>query len=572
MPKIKIKSSRASETLPNEPQPKRPKNKQSKSSNEGGTSSNTSNGPLKVKLKQKADVKKDSEREGSQPMKLKINLNHREDSNSASSATPKAPRFRIKPVRVPGEGYDSEASDIEDDPLIEDGIVLRVLPDVQTEFVKNCTESGDFSGISLKWKGERHAVVKINGHMYGAVLVNLPTVIEVNKSVDRKNLIKAFDVSQMLLCVKPIEHDEEVFSVIAPDAEDLVVKHYNEYKTEIEECKKLAFHGFNGGPLTDTEASHLEEIVKKGYDYKHGITPPLYNVRNRRFRRRLAIQEVDYVEKTVEYLLRQDQEVEGFTYDLIDEDSLQQQRASSNDVPSQSSVNDGFDLFGEDDHEDLELELEQALQEDRQGVEQMTADMRKQAVEETGDDVEQDNGEDEEEEDEEEEDEEEEEDGEEEEPEGGLDMVANVAKPTVDESLQHTELLRDELEELETTLQQNRQKLEKATNPLLKSRFIDSIKKMEKEAELKRKQLKLSGESTSSNSQSAAPDEIENEDDDDDDDDEEAEDDEDDDEDDEEVSNVANTTNNNGDEQKPAEELDQDDMDMMMLFGGEGDE
>lgn len=51
-------------------------------------------------------------------------------------------------MRVPGEGYDSEASDIEDDPLIEEGVILRVLPDVQTEFVKNCIESGDFSGLS----------------------------------------------------------------------------------------------------------------------------------------------------------------------------------------------------------------------------------------------------------------------------------------------------------------------------------------------------------------------------------------------------------------------------------------
>ncbi|SCU92866.1 LAME_0F01816g1_1 [Lachancea meyersii CBS 8951] len=572
MPKIRIKKPRASETPVEKPLPKKPKSK-AKSSNETGKAS----GPLRVKLTKK-DSKLETERASPLPMKLKINLNSKEESSVAGSVTPKAPRFRIKPVRVPGEGYDSEASDIEDDPLIEDGIVLRVLPDVQTEFVKNCIESGDFSEMSLKWKGERHAVVRINGHQYGAILVNLPTIIEVNKSVDRKNLIKAFDVSQMLLCVKPIDHDEEVFSVLASDVEDLVMKHYEDYKTEIKECKKISIRGFNGGPLTDTEANHLERIVKKGYDYKHGLTPPLYNVRNRRFRRRLAIQEIDYVEKTVEHLLRQDAEAEEFTYDLVDEDTLQQ-RSSTNKEQTQPSMDDGFDLFGEDDHEDLEMELEQALQEDRPGLEQITADVRQQAVEETGDDVEQDNGEDDEEDEEEEEDEEDEEDAEddaEEEDAPGQDVVRNVGKPAVDEEQQHSELLRDELEELEITLEQNRQKLEKATNPLLKSRFIESIKKMEKEAELKRKQLKLSNESSSSRSQSAASHQIEGEDDEEDDEEEDADadaDDDDDDDDDDDATNVTNTTtNNNADDQKPAEELDQDDMDMMMLFGGEGDE
>lgn len=65
-------------------------------------------------------------------------------------------------------------------------MILRILPDIQLEFVKNSLESGDYSGISIKWKNERHAVVTINDVMYGAILVDLPTVIEVNKSVDRK--------------------------------------------------------------------------------------------------------------------------------------------------------------------------------------------------------------------------------------------------------------------------------------------------------------------------------------------------------------------------------------------------
>ncbi|CAR22841.1 TATA-binding protein-associated factor TAF7 [Lachancea thermotolerans CBS 6340] len=554
MPKIKIRKPREPE--PNEPEPQL---KKIKIKAKGGQDANKerAGGGLKVRLSRREDS---PEQQKSTPgtMKLKINLGGKDKSESTASTTPKAPRFRIKPVRVPGEGYDSEASDIEDDPLIEEGIILRVLPDVQTEFVKSCIESGDFSGLSLKWKGERHAVVKINGLQYGAVLVNLPTVIEVNKSVDRKNLLKTFDVSQMLLCVRTIEHEEDVFSLVPPDTEDLVTKHFTEYKSEIRECKKTLYRGFNGGPLTDAEASNIDQIVRKGYDYKHGLTPPLYNVRNRRFRRRLTSQEIDYVEKTVELLLSQDAETEGFSYDLVDEDILAQ-RSTSNEEQRQNSSDNGLDLFGDDDHEDLEMELEQALQEDRQGADQIANTNQIPAVEETGDDVEQDNGDDDDEEDEDEEGEDE----------ADEDVVPSTAKPAVDEERQHSELLRDELEELESTLQQNRQKLEKATNPLLKSRFIESIKKLEKEVELKRKQVKSNQEPSSSHPESLAPNDEEGDEEEEEEDDEEVEDD-DDDEDEEDA--AAAPSNTPGRKAGANEELDQDDMDMMMLFGGEGDE
>lgn len=257
------------------------------------------------------------------------------------------------------------ASDIEDDPLIEEGIILRVLPDIQAEYVKSCIESGDYSKISIKWKGERHAIVRINGYQYGAILVNLPSIIEANKSVDRKNLLKAFDVSQMLLCVSLVNREEEVFTLKAPDTEDLILKHFEEYKKEILERRTKSLRGYNSGPLTDAESKNIDQIVKKGYDYRHGITPPLYNVRNRRFRRKLTGNELEYVEKTVEMLLKQDADAEEFNYELVDDKQIMQKSNSAIDLQQE------VDLFGQkediniafEDHEDLELELEQALQE-----------------------------------------------------------------------------------------------------------------------------------------------------------------------------------------------------------------
>lgn len=535
---------------------------------------------IKAKVKEEDDiqpevkksVKRSKKSERGSGMKLKLNLR----KSAEPEKPPKAPRLRVKPIRVPGEGYDSEASDIEDDPLIEEAIILRVLPDIQAEFVKHSIDSGDYSGISIKWKGQRHAIVNINEVSYGAIMINLPTIIEVNKSVDRKNLLKTVDVAQMLLCIQAIENEEEVFTLQPPDSEDLVSKHFEEYQDEIRECKMKFFKGYNDGPLTELESKHLGQIANKPYDYKHGLTPPLYNVRNRRFRRKMGLDEFEYVEKCVERLLRQDDQAEEVTYELVDEDEIQRRPTPVTSL-SQLDNNQVYSrqTFEPDEKDEDDLDLDEAFQSDTEETKERVTFKEEAGSEikendlfdETGDDVEQYNGE--------EEDEEEEEEEEENEPDEDDEAEENaegVQKQAVDEGRQHNELLKDELNELETTLNHARQKLQKAANPLLKSRFIESIKKLEREVELKRKQLKFSDETLQDEdapSQEPQPQPATNteaaieEDDEDDEEDEEEEDEEEDDDDEPAEDRAA---------PDQPQELDQNDLDMMMLFGAEGDD
>ncbi|EHN00724.1 Taf7p, partial [Saccharomyces cerevisiae x Saccharomyces kudriavzevii VIN7] len=449
---------------------------------------------LKIDLKKKKDNVEGKEKKNS--LKLKLNLKRSEEPLKKVHKTPK---LRLKPIRIPGEAYDSEASDIEDDPLIETGIVLRILPDIQLEFVKNSLESGDYSGISIKWKNERHAIVTINDVMYGAILVDLPTVIEVNKSVDRKNLLKTFDVSQMLLCVRAIQNEEEVYTLEAPDTEDLVVKHFEDIEDEIGENKETLLKGYNGAALSDVEAKYLKKIALKGFDYKHGMSPPLYNVRNRRFRRKMDPNEIDYVEKVVDMLLKQDKQAEEVSYDLVDSSELQtkQERVSSwenfkeepgellsgpkkkKEVHTVAPTAEGQEDEEEEEEEDLDLGA--AFESEEEGEDSAAEEDKGRQQEEVGDEVDQDTGGEDDEEDDE----------------ADNEVVGGESESDEekDENRQHTELLADELNELETTLAHTRHKLSKATNPLLKSRFVDSIKKLEKEAELKRKQLQQTEDS-----------------------------------------------------------------------------
>ena len=555
-----------------------------------GSSSTVSTPKIKINLKSSAstpqnDIKKEK---SSSSLKVKLNLKkNKNDQNDVGKTKVKTPRLRLKPIRVPGDGYDSEASDIEDDPLIESGIILRVQPDIQVEFIRNSIESGDYSGISIKWKADRHAVVTINEVMYGAILVDLPTIVEVNKSVDRKNLMKTLDVDQMLLCIQKIKDEDDVFLLDPPDSEDLISKHYEGLQDEINENKKTFFKSQHGNQLTDVEQKYLQNITQKRYDYKNGLTPPLYNVRNRRFRRKMSAVELDYVDKTVEMLLKQDQESEEVNYELVDSSKVLLKTTSSVNVMAEAEeMKPTVHSPGAVEDED-ELDLDAAFQSDEdEGTTQMNKldDILEGEAQQYSDaEIDNDVDEDEEEEDEDEDEDDEDEDEDEE-------------TGEKDESRQHVKLLEDELRELESTLSHTKKKSEKVTNPLLKSRFLDNIKKLEKEVELKRKQLKANEEPVDEpDAREHAEieegnvnneEDLEDEDEDDNDNDNDNED-EDDDQDDEEVeeelpeengTQVAEDKIEEADvdaEVEPSnnqEELDQNDLDMMMLFGAEGEE
>lgn len=595
---------------------------------------------IKINLKKEDHVDSDNIVKKAGPIKVKLNLKKKEENNSGIKVKRHEPRVRVKAIRIPGEGYDSEDSDVESDPLIESGIILRVVPDTQVDFVKNSIEAGDYSGIGIKWVTDRHAVVMINGYMYGAILVDLPTIIEVNKSVDRKNLLKTFDVSQMLLCIKTIDKEEEVFDLQVLDTEDLVSNHYGDIIQEIqrEKIKLLRQHLSHGNH--DMTPQQIDKIAVKSYDYKHGLTAPLYNVRNRRFRRKMNSAEFEYVENVVETLLNEDDKAEEVTFELITEEEINtkplpltsqshlnlssQQQMNSLTIktspPLSTNISNNSDSNlekrettdkgenieeeeKEEEEDDDELDLEAAFESDEDNDEaknlqeklknqsEVTSNTENKVTREGEDLIEgfaAEEGmveEDESEEDEDEEDEEEEDDDDDD------DDDDNESGGGRNEKRQHIELLEDELKELESTLTQTIRKVEKATNPLLKSRFVESIKKLEKEVELKKKQLKANEESINNDDESQTR--IDNKqqeqsnndgeegDDDDIDDDDDVEPDEDEEEGEEESlednnrnagQEQTNNMENNADLENQDESLDQNDLDMMMLFGAEAEE
>jgi TATA-binding protein-associated factor Taf7 len=62
-------------------------------------------------------------------------------------------KIRIRNQRDVGLGYDSEASDREEDPHIEEQIILRLRPGEDAEYVRSCLERKEVPDMMIKFKG-----------------------------------------------------------------------------------------------------------------------------------------------------------------------------------------------------------------------------------------------------------------------------------------------------------------------------------------------------------------------------------------------------------------------------------
>lgn len=229
---------------------------------------------------------------------------------------PRQQKVKVKPIEgagkivlrksfVGGYGYDSEASDREEDPTIETHIVLRFKPGSEADFVRSQIDAkGAMDGINIKFKDSRNAVVIVQKKMFAAKLVDLPTITEVHKSFDKKNLFKVADICQMLLVGDRISHEDTV----------------------------LAF-----------------PTQPKDFVHPHGLTPPLRNVRTRRFRKRASAKTIESVEREVDRLFSLDANSEQTTYTIMDKDELEREQSGTPDTGA-------FDPAGNDDDDDQEME------------------------------------------------------------------------------------------------------------------------------------------------------------------------------------------------------------------------
>jgi transcription initiation factor TFIID subunit 7 len=223
--------------------------------------------------------------------KIKLSLGGLAGAHGSQSA--KTPivlkgKFKGKPPKRPlGEGYDSEASDREADPLIEEEFILRMVPGPDCDYLRDAIEQKKIGlarnqgGADVQMKflhaEGRRAVVTIRGNHYAATLVDLPCIIEGMKSWDKRGWWKSADICQMLLVFAPIKKEEEAKTIELP-----------------------------------------KQVDRNTWQYPHGITPPMYNARKRRFRKRISRTAIEAVEDAVEKLLEADARADKIRHEIIE--------------------------------------------------------------------------------------------------------------------------------------------------------------------------------------------------------------------------------------------------------------
>ncbi|KAI3105453.1 hypothetical protein CBS147333_6948 [Penicillium roqueforti] len=241
----------------------------------------------------------------------------------------------IVPNRPVGVGYDSEASDTELDPSIEEQFILRMLPVEDCDIIRKVINDRTFKngdvGIKPLTREGRRSIVNVRGHQYAAALVDLPCIIEGMKSWDRRGWYKSADICQMLLVLGRVNSDQEAMEYPLPPG--------------------------------------VDSPDEKTLQYAHGIAPPLRWVRKRRFRDRVSTRTIEQVEKAVEELMAQDDNsIFPPKFELVDSTSLNRVEGLVQSGGYGDEYDDEQDAYGEaeeemmDDFEDaLAAEMEAAL-------------------------------------------------------------------------------------------------------------------------------------------------------------------------------------------------------------------
>ncbi|RPA71533.1 hypothetical protein BJ508DRAFT_419880, partial [Ascobolus immersus RN42] len=365
--------------------------------------------------------------------------------STPSTTKPKTPTIRFKPpaprpklTYPPGSGYDSESSEREADPTIEEQFIFRMQPGEDCELLRKAVEERTLdagSDVWIKFKDQRRAVVNVKGRLYGAVLWDLPCVVESVKTLDRKATFKTGDICQMLEVQGRIEKEMDVFN----------------YR------------------ITD-------------HAYPHGLTAPLKYVRKRRFRKPRYDRSIDEVHEDVRRLLAADREAVQSSNELVDVSEMIRTREEAfmygadytvvgqEGATPQASFgkmeeDEDADAEGVDEDFDLFNELNAALEADAgDGAE---ATQVKEEEEEEDDSSDDDLFEDE--------------DGV-----GGGPYDDDPAH----EAAQEKQKIREELGDLKSSLLDKERELERTTNPIIQGRIRGHIANYRAEIRMKEQMLR----------------------------------------------------------------------------------
>ncbi|KAJ3545015.1 hypothetical protein NM688_g5679 [Phlebia brevispora] len=348
------------------------------------------------------------------------------DSRKTRSST-----RRRRPLECRSWGRTTGELDSDEEELVfEEQFILRMPPGEDCDRLRKMVAAREISNdVWFKFKDSRRAVLHIGNNLYSAKLVDLPCIVEAQKTLDNKGMFKVADICQMLVVENPIP------------AEDAI---------------------------TSQSTFNIDEFI-----WPHGITPPLHYVRKRRFRKRISRRTIETVEQEVERLLEADAAADEVKYDVLE--NVNPDASDSEFIdnqPTQEPQTPGFmgSEAGETPgREGYEGEGDEGEREGEEGEEDIDEDLAAELDLALGDEDGEEEGDEDEEEEEEEESEEEDEDDD-------------------DEIVQTKKLLNEEIRDLEAAVAKKNAEIASSANPLIRRRFEDALRKLQADLDTKRAQ------------------------------------------------------------------------------------
>ncbi|KAI0670403.1 TAFII55 protein conserved region-domain-containing protein [Trametes maxima] len=365
-------------------------------------------------------------------------------TRSAARGPKIQPKLKLKlsekaAAQAPGMSFlgafDRELDSDEEDLVFEEQFILRMPANEDSEKLRKMVQAREVSDdVWFKFKDSRRAVFHIGNNTYSSKLVDLPCIIESQKTLDNKQMFKVADICQMLVVEDKISGEES---------------------------------------LSNQKGFNIDEFI-----WPHGVTPPLKHVRKRRFRKRVNRRTIETVEQEVERLLEEDALASEVKYEVLE--NVNPDLSDSEFVDREDPLDATTPGFAGEDGEDAPTPGGAHAEGDEDGADEAGGAPRDEEDEAEGDIDEElaaeldlalgdeDGGdEDEEDEDEDEEDESDDEDDED------------------DEAVQARKLLNEEIHDLEAAVAKKRTEIASSANPLIKRRFEDALKKLQADLDMK---------------------------------------------------------------------------------------
>ncbi|VDD91262.1 unnamed protein product [Enterobius vermicularis] len=199
---------------------------------------------------------------------------------------------KILAKRVPQRVVDV-AEEVQD---WENHLIMR-FPDGIAPRIAKMIDENSREELSISFQSDmRHATIRFAERIMSAKIHDLPCIVEVMKTIDKKNIYKVADISQIMVCSNDLAPEEP------PIPNDL--------------------------PKSKRD---------RMFQWPHGLTPPMKSARKRRFRKTKKKKYMDApeVERELKRLLRADLEASSVRWEVV---SPEETRNEDPGPPSEAAV------------------------------------------------------------------------------------------------------------------------------------------------------------------------------------------------------------------------------------------